>query len=70
MSLWGSYGNLAKSSELMAGGPPMLTPSVEPSGVAFATTSVSRSPLAPGLSSTTNLLVGYFCCRARYDVRR
>ena len=41
----------------------MLTPSVEPSGAAFATTSVPILPLAPGLFSTTNALTGYSCCR-------
>src|SRR4249919_2769509 len=38
----------------------MLTPSVEPSGVALATTSVPRLPLAPGLFSTRKVLLGYF----------
>src|SRR5262245_44408247 len=47
----------------MASGPPMLTPIVEPSGAAFATASVPRLPLAPGLFSTTNELAGYFCCK-------
>src|SRR5262245_30994849 len=47
----------------MASGPPMLTPIVEPSGAAFATMSVPRLPLAPGLFSTTNELAGYFCCK-------
>src|SRR6187549_347564 len=47
----------------MASGPPILTPMVEPSGAAFATASVPRLPLAPGLFSTTNVVVGYFCCR-------
>src|SRR5262245_10519540 len=47
----------------MANGPPMLTPRVEPSGAAFATVSVPRLPLAPGLFSTTNELAGYLCCR-------
>src|SRR5215475_5379521 len=48
---------------LIARGPPMLTPRVELSGVAFATMSVPRLPLTPGLFSTTNALAGYFCCR-------
>src|SRR4029079_10811304 len=47
----------------MASGPPMLTPMVEPSGVAFATASVPRLPLAPGLFSTTNVVAGYLVCR-------
>src|SRR4249920_741638 len=47
----------------MASGPPILTPMVEPSGAAFATASVPRLPLAPGLFSTTNVLVGYLVCR-------
>src|SRR5215471_11721394 len=46
----------------MARGPPILTPRVDPSGVALATISVPRLPLAPGLFSTTNVLAGYFCC--------
>ena len=62
MSLRGSYGRFANSRVLMASGPPMLTPRVEPSGVAFATTSVPILPLAPGLFSMTNALAGYFCC--------
>src|SRR5215467_12982271 len=63
MSLRGSYGKFANSNVLMASGPPMLTPSVEPSGAALATASVPTLPLAPGLFSTTNALAGYFCCR-------
>src|SRR6516165_6314226 len=47
----------------MARGPPMLTPRVDPSGVALATMSVPRLPLAPDLFSTTNVLAGYFCCK-------
>src|SRR5262249_19110386 len=33
------------------------------SAAAFATMSVPRLPLAPGLFSTTNALAGYFCCK-------
>src|SRR5499426_3551674 len=63
MSLRGSYGSRENSKVLIASGPPMLTPSVDPSGAAFATISVPRLPLAPGLFSTRNALPGYFCCR-------
>ncbi|MGC1927036.1 MAG: hypothetical protein WA706_24920 [Pseudolabrys sp.] len=63
MSLRGSQGNRAYNRVLMASGPPMLTPMVEPSGVAFATRSVPRLSPAPGLFSTINALAGYFCCK-------
>jgi len=48
------------SNVLMASGPPMLMPMVAPSGAAFATKSVPRLPLAPGLFSTRKTLSGYF----------
>src|SRR5262245_27582677 len=63
MCLRGSYGSRENSKVLIASGPPMLTPSVDPSGAALATISVPRLPLAPGLFSTRNALPGYFCCR-------
>src|SRR5215475_9361465 len=63
MSLRGSYGSRENSKVLIASGPPILTPRVDPSGAAFATVSVPRLTLAPGLFSTRNALPGYFCCR-------
>ena len=48
----------------------MLTPSVEPSGVALATTSVPRLPLAPGLFSTRKVLLGYFLEQSVSDQAR
>ncbi len=62
MSFLGSYGSFENRRVLIASGPPMLMPMVEPSGTALATASVPRLPLAPGLFSTTKALPGYLRC--------
>ena len=70
MSLRGSQGNRAYNRVLMASGPPMLTPMVEPSGVAFATRSVPRLSLAPGLFSTMKCAGRVFLLQAIGDKAR